>query len=451
MRPLIITSLAAMAVAVTILDRDIVILGGGSSGTYAAVQLVDQNQSVVVIEKQGRLGGATHTYYDPDTGRPFDFGVQFYYPTDLVTTYLKRLEIPTAGVSISGTTVYADFAESVLLPNFTYTYASDYSNELAKYPYLEDGYYLPEDIPEDLLLPWVEYVEKNNITTSAVGTFREPNPAGQPLERLALFEFNGLNSVMLGELGGDAIHDSNGDNSAIYAKATSVIGAKNLLFNATVISGTRNETGVQLLVSTPTGKTLIRAKQLIVAAPPNASNLAPIDLNSHEEAVLSQIVGYPFYIGIVSNTGLPDNYTLENVGAKTEYNVPNLPYVVSLTGARNIPGVFAYAYSTLTEGTQAEVEANVTAAIKNLQSLLTTEGSSTSAEPTYLEFHSVGPFHPEQSADAIRNGFWTDMYNLQGYRNTWYISALFVLNSAQIWNSTAALLPDILAAAQKMA
>jgi ribulose 1,5-bisphosphate synthetase/thiazole synthase len=44
MRSLILTSLAAMAAAVTTLDRDIVILGGGSSGTYAAVQLVDQNQ-----------------------------------------------------------------------------------------------------------------------------------------------------------------------------------------------------------------------------------------------------------------------------------------------------------------------------------------------------------------------------------------------------------------------
>jgi hypothetical protein len=405
---------------------------------------------VVVVEKQGRLGGATHTYYDPDTGKPFDFGVQFYYPTDLVTTYLKRLGIPTARVSSSGTTVFADFAESVILPNFTYTYAADYSDELAKYPYLEDGYNLPEEIPEDLLLPWVEYVEKHNITTSAVGTFRQPNPAGQPLERLAVFEFNGLNSVMLGELGGDAIHDSNGDNSAIYTKATSIIGAENLLFDATVVSGTRNDTGVQLLVSTPTGETLIRAKQLIVAAPPNADNLKPISLNSHEEAVLSGIVGYPFYIGIVSNSGLPANYTLQNIGAETVYHVPNLPYVVSLTGARNIPGVFAYAYSTLTEGTQAEVEANVTSAIKNLQSALTTEGSDTSAEPTYLEFHSVGPFHPEQSADAVRNGFWTDMHNLQGYRNTWYISALFVLNSAQIWNQTASLLPDILAAAQKI-
>ena len=440
-----------MAVAVTVLDRDIIILGGGSSGTYAAVQLIDQNQSVVVVEKQGKLGGATHTYYDPTTGNPFDYGVQFYYPIDVVTTFLNRLEIPTEAVSASGTAVFADFAESVLLPNFTYTYASDYINELDKYPYLEEGYYLPKDIPEDLLLPWVKYVEKHNITTSAVGTFREPNPAGHPLERLALFEFNGLNHVMLGELSYDAIHDSNGDNSAIYTKAASIIGAENLLFNATVLSGSRNTSGVELLISDPSGQTRIRAKQLIVAAPPDANNLAPIGLNSHEEAVLSQIAGYPFYIGIVSNTGLPDDYTLENVGANTEYNVPNLPFVVSLTGAPKIPGVFAYAYSTLTESTQAEVEANVTAAIKNLQPLLTTAGSDTSAEPTYLEFQSVGPFHPEQSAEAVKNGFWTDMYNLQGYRNTWYISSLFVLNTAQLWNNTEALLPHIIAAAKKIA
>lgn len=449
MRSLIWSSLATMAAAAAVLDRDFVVLGGGSSGTYAAVQLVDQNQSVIVVEKQGRLGGATHTHYDPSTNKPLDYGVQFYNPIDVVTTYFNRLEISTKGLS-SGTTAYADFAESVLLANFTYTYGSDYKDELAKYPYLEEGYYLPEEIPEDLLLPWGDYVEKHNITTSAVGTFRQPNPAGHPLKRLALFEFNGLNSVMLEELSGDTVHDSNGDNSAVYVKAASVIGADNLIFNATVVSGNRTSTGVQLLVSNAKGETLIRAKQLIVAAPPDASNLAPIGLDSREESTLGQIAGYPFYIGVVTNTGLPNNFTLNNIGANTEYNVPNLPYVVSLTGSPNIPGVFAYAYSTSTESTQAEVETEVTTAIKNLQPLLTAEGSDTSAEPSYLEFQSVGPFHPEQSADAVRSGFWTDMYNLQGYRNTWYISALFVLNAAQIWNNTQTLLPEIIAAAKKL-
>jgi len=42
------------------IHRDVCILGGGSSGTYAAIRLSqDLGKSVVVIEKAGRLGGHT--------------------------------------------------------------------------------------------------------------------------------------------------------------------------------------------------------------------------------------------------------------------------------------------------------------------------------------------------------------------------------------------------------
>ncbi|PLB44275.1 FAD/NAD(P)-binding domain-containing protein [Aspergillus steynii IBT 23096] len=450
MRYMILSSLATAATAVTVIDRDFVVLGGGSSGTYAAVQLVDRNQSVVVVEKQGRLGGATLTYYDPSTKKPFDYGVQFFNPLDVVTEYFERLGISTGATSASGTSVFADFAEGILLPNLTYTYGADYDRELEKYPYLASGYHLPDDIPEDLLLPWVEYIEKHNLTTSAIGSFRQPNPAGNPLQRLAVHEFNGLNRVMVDELNGHAIHQTDGDNSAIYTKATSIIGSDNLLLNATISSANRTDSGIQLHISTPDGDSLIRAKQLLVAAPPDASNLSPLSLDSREKSTLSEIAGYPFYVGIVSNTGLPDDYSFKNVGAKTQYHVPDLPFVVTITASPHIPGVFSYAYSSLKELTQSEVQDAVTEAIENLRAQLTNKGSDTDAVPKYLEFRDVGPFHPEQSADAIRNGFWKDMYALQGYRNTWYISGLFVLNSAQLWNNTQALLPEIIDAAQKL-
>ncbi|KAH6972561.1 hypothetical protein EDB80DRAFT_693572 [Ilyonectria destructans] len=39
-----------------VIERDVCIIGGGSSGTYAAVRLIDDGLSVAVIEMKGQLG-----------------------------------------------------------------------------------------------------------------------------------------------------------------------------------------------------------------------------------------------------------------------------------------------------------------------------------------------------------------------------------------------------------
>ena len=42
-------------------EADVVIIGGGSSGTYAAVRLHDLGKSVIVVEQDDVLGGHTNT------------------------------------------------------------------------------------------------------------------------------------------------------------------------------------------------------------------------------------------------------------------------------------------------------------------------------------------------------------------------------------------------------
>jgi heterodisulfide reductase subunit A-like polyferredoxin len=39
-----------------VINRDFVVIGGGSSGTYSAIRLRDLNYSVVVVEKKQELG-----------------------------------------------------------------------------------------------------------------------------------------------------------------------------------------------------------------------------------------------------------------------------------------------------------------------------------------------------------------------------------------------------------
>ncbi|KLU86082.1 hypothetical protein MAPG_05101 [Magnaporthiopsis poae ATCC 64411] len=39
------------------LETDVLVVGGGSAGTYAAIQLADRGKRVLLVEKSGKLGG----------------------------------------------------------------------------------------------------------------------------------------------------------------------------------------------------------------------------------------------------------------------------------------------------------------------------------------------------------------------------------------------------------
>src|SRR6201995_2744232 len=62
-----------------IITCDVCIIGGGATGTYAAVRLrEDFKKSVLVVERDNQLGGNVNTYFVPDSNIPIDFGVQAY-------------------------------------------------------------------------------------------------------------------------------------------------------------------------------------------------------------------------------------------------------------------------------------------------------------------------------------------------------------------------------------
>lgn len=42
----------------TVVNTDVIIIGGGASGSHAAVRLTDYGQDVVVIEKQSNIVGS---------------------------------------------------------------------------------------------------------------------------------------------------------------------------------------------------------------------------------------------------------------------------------------------------------------------------------------------------------------------------------------------------------
>lgn len=152
--------------AANVITRNMLIIGSSSSGTYSAIKLRDLKTSVAVVEAKGLLGGHTKTWTDPVTKGKVDLRVIVFHNNDLVRKYFGRYQIsltkasPVPGVrkfynSHSGKIVPGYIPPS---PNFT-TYAA----QLAKYPYLEFGFDLPDPVPNNLVLSFGNFVKKYNL------------------------------------------------------------------------------------------------------------------------------------------------------------------------------------------------------------------------------------------------------------------------------------------------
>lgn len=76
-----------------IIYRDVAIIDGGAVGTFSAMKLHDQGKSVILIEKEGMLGGHTNTYRDPVTQQTAEYGVQVFRNQQVVLDFFDRLKV----------------------------------------------------------------------------------------------------------------------------------------------------------------------------------------------------------------------------------------------------------------------------------------------------------------------------------------------------------------------
>lgn len=219
--------------ASSIVHRDVCIVGGGSSGTYAAIGLRDKGKSVVVIEAQSVLGGHTNTYTDPATGVKIDYGVVEFDNTSTVTSYFGRFHIPltttTYGTATNVSNYYVDFRTGQIVTGYvpanpTVAFAA-YAAQLAKYPFLDTpGWNLPDPVPAELLIPFGDFVKKYNLD-AAVFTINEyAQGFGDLLSipTLYVLKYFGL-SVLQGAQSG-FLATAQHDNGELYEKARAELG-----------------------------------------------------------------------------------------------------------------------------------------------------------------------------------------------------------------------------------
>ncbi|PVH85196.1 flavin-containing superfamily amine oxidase-like protein [Cadophora sp. DSE1049] len=427
------------------ISRDVCVVGGGSSGTYAAIRLSDMGKSVVVIEQKSRLGGHTETYTDPISGLKYDIGVEVWHDLPIVKAYFARLNVslvrrPTPSFN----TRYFDFetgniASSNVAANLSAGLAA-YGAQCAKYPYLEKGFDLPYPVPADLLMPWGEFVKKYNLGSMVGFHYRFAQGMGDTLAQPTLYVIKNFGSDILRNIQVGFLTTELHDNSLLYEHATEALNG-NILLNSKIVKVDRtSEESVRIVASTQVGLTLVACHKLVMAIPPKLESLAGWDLDSDELELFTQFINTGYYTGLLRNTGIPNNISIVNASPKTEYNQMAIPGIYNLEQT-NIPGLVGVTFGSAHALPNHVVKKQILSDVRRLR--YPGKGPS---NPEFVVFSKHAPFELTVSTAAIARGFYKALSNLQGQRHTWYTGAAFhTQDSALIWEFTEALLRNITA------
>jgi hypothetical protein len=434
-----------------IITRDVCVIGGGASGTYAAIRLQEMNQSVLVVDRAARLGGHTETFTDPITQAKIDIGVLVWHNLDIVKNFFAKFDVPliTAEFSNAGNVQkFVDFRTGAIVSSYVpkdpSTVLGAYAAQIAKYPYLDTGFDLPNPVPTDLLLPFGDFVGKYNLSGLVNTIFEFNQGTGDFLSTTTLYVIKLFGLGVIQSLQTGFLTTARHDNSEIYEKAQANLSSSNsLLLSSQVLATECNESKdgyIEIVVSTPSGWKLVRTKKILLTIPPTLENLAPFELDSKQRSLFKQFnAPSGYYTGLIRNSGIPDNFLLTNIGANTSFNLPTLPglYSIDPTG---FPGILKVLYGSRTSIPSELVKKDIIASIKRLKPA----GTLNATTPEFAVFASHSPFQFSVSAEAIKSGFYRQLSGLQGHRNMFFSGAAFhTQDSSLLWQFTESLLPSI--------
>ncbi|KXH61960.1 amine oxidase [Colletotrichum salicis] len=444
----------------TIIERDVVILGGGASGAHAAVRLrEDYNRTIVIVEKQNRIGGHVATFTDPETGNPYDFGVNSYTDYGGARDFFARFNVSVqTPVRQALTTTYADFSTGKTI---NYSLPASVDATAALKAYLEqcekyESYIIPSyasfpnttvGVPEDLTLKFSDFVEKHNLQAAVPRIFQTTGLGlGNIADQITLDVMQAFGAPItrsfLGTVG--SFVPVAGRNQEIYDAIADLLG-DDVLYSSTAIKTSRTEEGVEILVWGADNKqTLIRAKKLLISFEPTIANFNGIDISDEETAVFSRWDWTTVYVGVVSHPSLPISYSLTNNVPTNWISLPETPFV----------GRFDYLgddnFRVLITGSSDYDSTQAQALVRTSLKLLADAGtipSLGSEELNLKAWSDHGAIHLRVSGVELATGHITEQYALQGQRSTYYTGGAWSAQFTTIlWEyNNQYLLPKLLA------
>ncbi|KMP08682.1 hypothetical protein CIRG_08363 [Coccidioides immitis RMSCC 2394] len=332
----------------------------------STVVAMKANRSLLLKNKTGQVGH-TETYIDPATGTTIDMGVLIWHNITVVKDYFKRFDIPiTNSAGFFQSALNYDFrtGKEVTTPSEAEVSAAFAANttQNSKYPGLNDGIFLPSPVPEELYMPFGEFVQKYGLQ-AAVPTMFNYNPGvGNILANPTLeqFRYCGLNTVR--SLSAGFLTTARQNSSEPYSRAEiELSSSSSLLLDSKVAYADRGEGGA--------GIKLVDSEYNLPPLP-GVYSFAPSRLPG------LQMVAY-------ATPQSPKSFPLSN----------------------------------------AMVKADIIRTVKRLQKQNPDKFGQT--DPEFVDFRSHAPYTLQVSAEDIKVGFYEKLYALQGPRNTYWTGAAF--------------------------
>ncbi|KAJ6197333.1 hypothetical protein J3E72DRAFT_439329 [Bipolaris maydis] len=423
------------------ITKDVVIIGGGASGTYAAVRLrEDLGKSIVVIEPRPNLGGHTSTYLIPETNTTVDYGVQSYLPYGPASSFFARFNITTEVFSPERLTpLNVDVETGKTLLDYRAP-SLDATNEAfsrwltitQKYQqYLEPGYWnfpLPGDIPDDFLIPFEQFAERERIE-AAVPRIIAISGVGyggvRNLLTLTVLQAFGA-SLTQDFLQSKLFRPTGSNNALLYTRALSLLKSDTLL-SSTVQSTKRTKNRIQLTVTNANGTFyLITTNKILFTAPPTLTNLSPFHPDKRQKSLFTPWTPSAEFVAIIHAPCLPSKTSisfLPQAVVPTSYlALKDYPYSLRLdatgpAGTNLFRVIFGANYTLSTPAFQQLVRDRVDQLVR-AGSVNTTAAANCEVTFRASSDHSR-PWWPQDAA-KIQSGFVSEVNGLQGYRGMWF-------------------------------
>lgn len=193
----------------------------------------------------------------------------------VATDYLDLLDVPMEPFHVLDpvTTVHADFrtGKNVSVPPSPGF--AGYAEQLDKYPFLDYTWDLPTPVPEDLLLPFREFLAKYNLDDVAYSVYFSGPGYANILDQLTVNVFKLIDNSYLKSNSGSGMLPVSGNNGELYDKALDILGS-DVLLSTTVVDTKRsyNNSDIRLVVQSGSKRKLIKASKLLITIPPLLSN-----------------------------------------------------------------------------------------------------------------------------------------------------------------------------------